>query len=161
MQSGRINLIIPITWVIIVILIIVSPLGNVKSRLFSYKNSDYMLRKGIDIRLYYAILRPGMINGGEMKQTVNFSDFVDAFEIRKENFTYEGKQALFDYLEEYEESTGEEIELDVIGLCCEYTEYENLKELQENYRDIDTMEELEEQTTVIKIDDDRFIIQAF
>ena len=96
-----------------------------------------------------------------MKQTVNFSDFVDAFEIRKENFTYEGKQALFDYLEEYEESTGEEIELDVIGLCCEYTEYENLKELQENYRDIDTMEELEEQTTVIKIDDDRFIIQAF
>ena len=57
--------------------------------------------------------------------------------------------------------TGEEVELDVIALCCEYTEYENLEELQENYTDIDSMEKLEDRTTVIKIDDDRFIIQDF
>ncbi len=96
-----------------------------------------------------------------MKSSVNFSDFCDAFQVRKENFTYEGLQALFDYLEQYEGDTGEEIELDVIALCCEYTEYVNLAELQENYTDIESMENLEEHTTVIKIDVDAFIIQDF
>jgi len=35
---------------------------------------------------------------------------------RKTNFSYEGLEILFEYLEELEESTGEEIELDVIAL---------------------------------------------
>ena len=36
-----------------------------------------------------------------MKQTVNFSQFCDAFKLMDRNgqFTYEGKRALFDYLE--------------------------------------------------------------
>ncbi len=98
-----------------------------------------------------------------MKQSINFSQFCDAFRDmnRNNNFTYDGKRALYDYLENYEEDTGEEIELDIIALCVEYTEYENLKELQENYTDIESMEELEEQTTVIKIDDERFIIRDY
>lgn len=98
-----------------------------------------------------------------MKTTVNFSDFCDAFEIRKESFTYQGKQALFDYLEEYEEGTGEEIELDVISLCCEYTEYGNLEEFQANYDsdEFKSIEDIENHTTVIKIDDDAFIIAIF
>ena len=98
-----------------------------------------------------------------MKQTVNFSQFCDSFsEDRKNQFSYKGKRALFDYLEEYEESTGEEIELDTITLCSEYTEYENLKELQENYNDIESMEDLEEKTLVIKIENsDAFIIQQY
>ena len=59
-----------------------------------------------------------------MKQTVNFNDFRDAFRFNDctENFTYEGMEALFDHLEELEQDTGEEIELDVIALCCEYNE---------------------------------------
>ena len=59
-----------------------------------------------------------------MKTTVNFSYFVDAFKNlgRENNFTNEGLELLFDYLEEIEQSTGEEIELDVISLCCEYDE---------------------------------------
>ncbi len=98
-----------------------------------------------------------------MKQTINFSEFTDRFRDmdRDNNFTYEGKRALFDYLEEYEEDTGEEIELDVIALCCEYTEYKNLAELQENYTDIESIEKLRDHTTVIMIDDERFIIQDF
>lgn len=57
-----------------------------------------------------------------MKTTVNFADFVDTFVARDRlsNFGYDGLRVLFDYLEEYEEDTGEEIELDVIALCCEY-----------------------------------------
>ena len=98
-----------------------------------------------------------------MKQTINFSQFTDAFRDmdRDNNFTYKGKRALFDYLEEYEEETGGEVELDIIALCCEFTEYENLAELQENYTDIKSIEELEEHTTVIMIDDESFIVQDF
>jgi len=80
---------------------------------------------------------------------------------RNNQFTYEGKRALFDYLENYEEETDQEMELDIIALCCDFTEYENLKELQENYNNIESIEKLEEHTTVIKVNDERFIIQNY
>jgi hypothetical protein len=59
-----------------------------------------------------------------MKTTVSRYDFERAFvdADRRDNFSYEGLNALFDYLEDYEEQTGEEIELDVIALCCDYAE---------------------------------------
>lgn len=59
-----------------------------------------------------------------MKTTLTFCGFRDAFRAyeRMEQFSYEGAKALFEYLEQYEEDTGEELELDVIALCCEYTE---------------------------------------
>ena len=58
-----------------------------------------------------------------MKQSINFSAFVDAFHAYKryDQFGYEALKVIFDYLEEYEDSTGEEIELDVIAICCDYT----------------------------------------
>lgn len=98
-----------------------------------------------------------------MKQYIGFCQFCDSFgEERKNQFSYEGKQALFDYLESYEEDTGEELELDIISICCDYTEYKNLEELKENYNDIETMEDLENNTRVIEIKGtDRFIIQNF
>lgn len=88
-----------------------------------------------------------------MKITVNQGQFVDQFARmnRDENFSYEGKIALFDYIEEYEESTGEEIELDVIALCCEYTEYANIEEFHANYdkSNFPTIESIYDNTTVI------------
>lgn len=55
---------------------------------------------------------------------VNLSDFRDAFRAagRKDQFSYDGLRVIFDYLEEYEESTGEPVELDVIAICCDYYE---------------------------------------
>ena len=89
-----------------------------------------------------------------MKQAVNFNQFEDSFsESYKNNFSYEGKQSLFNYLEEYEESTGEEIELDTIALCCEYSEYDSFKKLKEDYNNIKTMEDLEDNTQVIEVED--------
>jgi len=98
-----------------------------------------------------------------MKQTINFSQFCDSFSnTYKDNFSYEGKKALYEYLENYEEETETEIELDPVALCCEYTEYENMKELKDNYDDIKNTKELEDNTTVIKIEGtNRFIIQDF
>lgn len=56
---------------------------------------------------------------------IGFCEFCDAFRDmdRNENFSYEGKRALFDYLEQYSEDSGQPVELDVIALCCDY--YEN------------------------------------
>ena len=57
-----------------------------------------------------------------MKTCVTFSSFVDNFRAmgRYDQFGYQALRVIFDYLEEYEESTGEEIELDVISICCDY-----------------------------------------
>jgi len=59
-----------------------------------------------------------------MFQRITFSDFADAFHHhgRREQFSYYVLKALFDHLENVEEDTGEQIELDVIGLCCDYAE---------------------------------------
>lgn len=69
-----------------------------------------------------------------MYQTINFSDFCDAFRRldRHEQFSYAAKRALFDYLESIENDTGEKIELDVIALCCEYVEMD-LADVIEQY----------------------------
>jgi hypothetical protein len=69
-----------------------------------------------------------------MKTTISRYDFERAFidADRKENFSYEGLGLLFDYLEEYEESTGTEIELDVIAICCDYSE-NNPDDIISNY----------------------------
>ena len=37
------------------------------------------------------------------------------------------------YLEEYEQDTGEDLELDVIGLCCDFTEYETAVKAASDY----------------------------
>lgn len=58
-----------------------------------------------------------------MKQTITLSTFRSAFEaLRPDNFTYDGLGYLFEHLEQYEADTGEELELDVIALCCDYRE---------------------------------------
>ena len=100
-----------------------------------------------------------------MKQTINFYDFSDAFRKagRADNFTYEGQRALFEYLEGYEEDTGEEIELDVIALCCEYTEYENIEEfwLDYNQEDYPDEESIMDATCYYAFGEGSFIIAQF
>ena len=95
-----------------------------------------------------------------MYMRLNLYGFQDVFrEMGRENqFSYDGLTALFKELTSYEEMYGEEMELDVIALCCEYTEWKNLKEFQDNYGDeYETMEDVENRFMVISIDDDRFI----
>jgi len=99
-----------------------------------------------------------------MVQTITKSDFTTAFHRmgRGEQFTYEGLNALYDYLEDLGDDIGEPIELDVIAFCCEYAEYESLEEFQEDYsEDYQSIEEIEQSTTVIMIDDSSFIVRQF
>lgn len=68
-----------------------------------------------------------------MKTTVSRYSFCNAFrEVRPGNFSYEGLNVLWDYLEQLEEDMGEEMELDVIAICCDYSE-ETPKAIAENY----------------------------
>jgi hypothetical protein len=69
-----------------------------------------------------------------MKTSIDQYQFASWFEQhRPNNFSYKGRQALFEMLESYENDTGEEIEFDPIALCCEYTEYEDMEEFWQDY----------------------------
>lgn len=59
-----------------------------------------------------------------MYQSVNFNDFLNAFAShgRENQFSYEAKKIIFDYIEDYERDSGENTEMDVIALCCELSE---------------------------------------
>ena len=86
-----------------------------------------------------------------MKTSINFSQFCDAFRDmnRNENFSYDGKRALYDFLEEMADQTGEEYELDVIALCCEFAE-STVEELINDYRiDVSDAEGDEEEIEAI------------
>lgn len=102
-----------------------------------------------------------------MHITVDFPLFVDAFRNTgyENKFSYEALEALFNYLEEYEQDTGEEIELDVVGLCCEFAEYSNAIEAAADYGFTSELEEealewLQDRTEVINFDRG-LIIQNF
>lgn len=78
-------------------------------------------------------------------------DFCESFKnLRPSSFTYQGLIALFDYLEDLEDSTGQPIQLDVIELCGAYNEYPNFTEYIEDYNsDLETPEELANQGHVV------------
>jgi len=99
-----------------------------------------------------------------MKRTINVYEFRDEFVRvnRKNSFSYEALGALFEHLEQYEEDFGEEVELDVIALCCDFVEYESIETFREDYgEEYETIEDIEQETTVIPVDDESFIIQRF
>ena len=60
-----------------------------------------------------------------MKQTVTEFQFIESFRLcgRESQFSVPARRALFAHLEDYEDSTGTELELDPIGICCEFAEY--------------------------------------
>ena len=99
-----------------------------------------------------------------MVKTINKQDFIDAFETysRADNFSFRGRSALFDYFEEIESHQMQPIELDVIAICCEYSEYESLEEFQNDYgSEYESLDDIREKTEVIEINDDSFIIAQF
>ena len=100
-----------------------------------------------------------------MKQYISKYHFTDWFlssDTYKNNFSYEGLNSLFDYFTTIEECTDDEIEFDPVAICCEYSEYENLEEIKNNYDCIENYEDLENNTSIIEIENtNRLIIQDF
>jgi len=83
------------------------------------------------------------------------------------NFTYTGLRALFEYLDDIFDEENP-LKLDVISLCCEYSEYKNGTEflndypsdlIKNDFEDIESFwdaveEEINNETTLIKFGDD-------
>ena len=105
-----------------------------------------------------------------MKTIVSEFQFVDAFRAcgRETQFSVPARRALFEYLEEYENSTGEELTLDPIGICCEWAEYPSALQAANDYgfkgNENDTEESaldwLHEQTQVVPFEGG-IVIQQF
>ena len=117
-------------------------------------------------------------------QSINSAhQFREAFRSagRADQFSYQGLEVLFDYLDQLSDDMGEPIELDVVGLCCGYSE-DSINDLLSNYnievdldscnddQDQDEVEEikreavrehLEENTTVCGETSDGFVYAAF
>ena len=58
-------------------------------------------------------------------QTVNESDFIRAFDDRGrgDNFSPEARRALFELYDDLSDDMDNKIELDVIGICCDWSEH--------------------------------------
>jgi hypothetical protein len=105
-----------------------------------------------------------------MKTIVSEYQFVEAFRHagRETQFSVNARRALFAHLEDYEDSTGEELTLDPIAICCEWAEYSSAKEAANDYgfkgNELDTEEAaldwLHEQTQVVPFDGG-IVIQLF
>lgn len=100
-------------------------------------------------------------------KTVNVWNFRDAFirADRKDHFSYYGFEILFDALEEMSEDMGEDIELDVIALCCDWQEStldDINSEFNQEFEDIDEAEEwLRDHTFVAGSTADSVVFMAF
>lgn len=102
---------------------------------------------------------------------------------RGDNFGYDGWKAIGEYLEELSDSTGENVEIDIISICGEYSMAESVDSFYMEYQhlhgiDFPTMEEwevdlsdddklsvisdyLQENTALVICEDDLIIWQAF
>lgn len=96
-----------------------------------------------------------------MKTTVTREDFLKAFKDmdRESNFSHKGLNALYDHFEAFEEDTGESVDLDVIAICCDYTET-TIEDALESYN-LSSMDALEDSTTVVYKDDENVLFQNF
>ena len=85
---------------------------------------------------------------------VTRSMFHDQFHAygRINNFSYEARNVLYDYYEELEEDIGENIELDVIAICCDWTECSE-EEIH--------LDEARENTTVLDVPGNSYLVLAF
>ena len=88
-----------------------------------------------------------------MKQSITESYFVDQIVGDDYNsMSYDGAKALFEYFEQLEEDLGEEIDFAPIAICCDFTQYESLDELNEVYgKDFKDLEEVGDYTQVIEV----------
>jgi hypothetical protein len=105
-----------------------------------------------------------------MKKTVYLNDFRDAFHEmgRANQFSYEALEWLFDHCEELERDLGEDYELDVIALCCDFTQstYEDINkdyrlELNDDNLHQGVIDYLGDNTLIVNYDDETVLFQQF
>ena len=114
-------------------------------------------------------------------ETINASDLyhMACRMDRGHNFGYDGWLAIGDYLEQLSDGTGENIEVDIVGICCEYSMSESVADWwkeygvysdidSEEWEEMDDKEKLEtienylqENTSIVTCQENLIIWQAF
>lgn len=89
-----------------------------------------------------------------------FYQWLQSSDNYKNNFSYDGANALQEYLDNLSDELDESIEFDPIAWCCEFSEYENLKEVQSDY-DVKSLDNLKDNTIVIELDNGGLVIQSY
>lgn len=111
--------------------------------------------------------------------TLNKQEFVNMFADynRADNFSIIAREMLFDYYDDLSEDIGTPFEMDVIAICCDWSEY-NVNELLNDYSNLlddddlaeceDDGEKLEyiesvlqDHTSVLRVDGDSLLVMAF
>jgi hypothetical protein len=97
-------------------------------------------------------------------ETVNVHSFREAFKMmdRQNQFSYDGLEVLFDYLDDCEQ----DVELDVIAICCDFEEvtFEDMRgteDLDDDASEEDILEYLESVTTIVGTTDDSVIYYQY
>ena len=69
-----------------------------------------------------------------MKSTLSVYEIADALQDDSNaNWSYEGSKALAEYLNEIDEQSGEDTELDVVAIRCDWSEYQSAQDAASNY----------------------------
>ena len=98
-----------------------------------------------------------------MYKIISSYEFRDAFVKcgRNNQFSLAALNALYDYYEDIEpHNEGLGVELDVIAICCEWTQYKSIEEYNEAYEtDYESYKELAEAgwCSVIHVEGDEFL----
>lgn len=98
-----------------------------------------------------------------MKTSIQLHDFINNEQLNNA-FSYAGRVALFEYLEQFEEDCGTELDFDPVAIRCDFTEYVNFADFWKDYDryEYQCMEDIESATPVIYIpDSEAFIIEQF
>lgn len=98
---------------------------------------------------------------------LDVSEFVNLFDqySRSENFSVLGREALYRYFEGLSDDIGEDIQIDIIALCCEWSECKEDELVMvygylvdDDEPDVeDILSELENHTAIIQVDHYDFI----
>ena len=104
---------------------------------------------------------------------INKYEFVDMFDEcnRSDNFTRQARRELFEYYSELAEGCGEPFQMDVIAICCDWSEY-TAEELWDEYDDGSSFDDadgiidwLRDNTTVLVVehfnDPSTYLVAAF
>jgi len=100
-----------------------------------------------------------------IKKDVTRYDFHEEFKQcgRGDQFSSEGLDLIYDYLNDYALTEDSNIDLDVIAICCDFAEYDSLKDFQCDYGDeYVSMDMIDHNTILLQNNNsDTFVIQQF
>jgi hypothetical protein len=105
-----------------------------------------------------------------MKRTLTQSEIIDLLlNDPYAKWSVDGAKALAEWYEELESNYTEEIEFDRVAIRCQWSEFNSLKEIREqyetaknkNYTDSQFLEWLNDQTTILKLTQNRYLVGEF